>query len=60
MWPVYCSDCGSFTFADCRRITGVVNLAPGVIAVEVRCVRGHRIPLLTGRAVQERTWTPRS
>jgi hypothetical protein len=57
MWPVYCTDCGQFAFADCRQITRVVNLAPGVIAVEVRCVRGHRIPVLTGAAVRERTWT---
>ena len=60
MWPVYCTDCGQLALVDCRQIVGVVNLSPGVIAVEVRCARGHHIPLLTGRAVQERTWTRRS
>lgn len=60
MWPVYCTDCGQFALIDCRQITDVVNLAPGVIAVVVRCTQGHRIPVLTGRLVKERTSTPRS
>jgi hypothetical protein len=38
----------------------VVNLAPGVIAVEMRCTRGHAIPVLTGHAIGERAWTRRS
>jgi hypothetical protein len=42
------------------QLTSVVNLAPGVTAVETQCADGHRIPVLTGRAVQERMWKPRS
>lgn len=60
MWRVYCTDCAEPTLVDCSQVTSVVNLAPGVIAVEVRCTRGHIVPVLTGRAVQERTWKPRS
>lgn len=60
MWRVYCTDCGELTLVDCAHLSSVVNLAPGVIAVELQCVQGHRIPVLTGRAVQERMWKPRS
>jgi hypothetical protein len=57
MWRVYCSDCGEFTLVGCSQLASVVNLAPGVIAVEMQCAHGHRIPVLTGRAaVQESTW----
>jgi hypothetical protein len=59
MWRVYCTDCGEFTLVDCSQLSSAVNLAPGVIAVELQCTHGHRIPVLTGRAVQgERTWKP--
>jgi hypothetical protein len=60
MWRVYCTDCGQLTLVDCSQLGSVVNLAPGVIAVEMRCAQGHRIPVLTGRAVQGWTWKPRS
>lgn len=57
MWRVYCTDCDQVVLLDCAQLTSVVNLEPGVIAVEMRCTRGHRIPVLTGRAVGERAWT---
>lgn len=60
MWRVYCTDCGEVTLVDCSRLTSVVNLAPGVIALEMQCAKGHPIPVLTGRAVQEWTWKQRS
>ena len=60
MWPVHCADCDQLVLVDCRQITGVVNLAPGVIAVEVQCPLGHLVPVLTGRATEERPWTRRS
>jgi hypothetical protein len=58
MWRVYCTDCGELTLVDCSLLSSVVNLAPGVIAVEMQCAQGHRIPVLTGRAVKEQTWKP--
>jgi hypothetical protein len=60
MWRVYCTDCGEVMLVDCSQLTSVVNLAPGVIALEMRCAKGHRILVLTGRAVQEQTWKQRS
>jgi hypothetical protein len=60
MWRVYCTDCGELMLVDFTLLAGVVNLAPGVIAVEMQCPQGHRIPVLTGRAVREWTWKPRS
>jgi hypothetical protein len=56
MWRVYCSDCGEVALLDCSQLTSVVNLEPGVIAVEVRCTRGHLIPVLTGHAMGEQVW----
>jgi hypothetical protein len=56
MWRVYCSDCGEVVLLDCSQLTSVVNLEPGVIAVEVRCTRGHLIPMLTGHAMGEQAW----
>jgi hypothetical protein len=56
MWRVYCTECGEVVLLDCAQLGSVVNLEPGVIAVELRCTRGHRIPVLTGHAIGERTW----
>jgi hypothetical protein len=56
MWRVYCTDCEQVELLDCAQLTSVVNLEPGVIAVEMRCTRGHPIPVLTGQAVGERAW----
>jgi hypothetical protein len=61
MWRIYCTDCDEVTLVGCAQLTSVVNLAPGVIAVVLECVHGHRIPVLTGRAAaEERTWKPSS
>jgi hypothetical protein len=60
MWRVYCTDCDESVLLDCSQLTNVVNLEPGVIAVEMRCTRGHPIPVLTGHAIGERAWTQRS
>ena len=60
MWRVYCTDCGEVVLLDCSQLTNVINLEPGVIAVEMRCTRGHHIPVLTGQAIGERSWTRHS
>jgi len=56
MGRVYCGDCGEVVLLDCSQLASVVNLEPGVIAVEVRCTRGHLIPVLTGHAMGEQVW----
>jgi hypothetical protein len=56
MWRVYCTDCDQVVLLDCAQLTGVVNPARGVIAVEMRCTRGHHIPVLTGQAAGGRAW----
>jgi hypothetical protein len=56
MWRVYCSDCEEVVLLDSSQLASVVNLEPGVIAVEVWCTRGHLVPMLTGHAMGEQVW----
>jgi hypothetical protein len=60
VWRVYCTDCEEVVLLDRAQLTSVVNLERGVIAVEMRCMRGHRIPVLTGHAMGEQAWKHRS
>lgn len=59
MFDVFCDECGHTVLVNHRRIRGLVNLAPGVIALELQCPVGHQVRILTGRATQEQT-VPRS
>jgi hypothetical protein len=51
MFLVYCPECRRRVLCGADRVRAVHNLAPGVIAVELTCHRGHPVTVLTGRAV---------
>lgn len=53
MWHVYCDECASLVLVDTRQITELINLAPGVIALTLRCPAGHLVQILSGRATQD-------
>jgi hypothetical protein len=51
MFSVYCPRHGANVLLGFRRLVHVVNVAPGVIALQFRCYDGEVVELLTGARV---------
>lgn len=50
MFVVHCPWCRRRMLCGAHQVRAVHNLAPGVIAVELTCLRGHPMTVLTGRS----------
>jgi hypothetical protein len=52
-----CPTCRQDHLVGPRSVQGLHNLRPGVIVVELRCPRGHRVLELTGSAASAQPTT---